>query len=96
MSNIRSRLILPVAIATLLLRVTSACADDTSNTLFEKNEDKLTLSTRKWKQNDDCGKESFRKYPDYTAEGAIKREAYMRQCLLNHHLPPRSDLTKWP
>jgi hypothetical protein len=44
-------------------------------------------STR-WHAADDCNREAFKKYPDYTQEGAAKRDAYLRQCLRDHHLPP--------
>ena len=43
---------------------------------------------------DTCGKESFQKFPDYTADGALKRDAYMRDCLRKHHLPPRNDVAQ--
>ena len=66
------------------LAATTARADDT---LLER-------SNKKWTQNDICGKESFRKYPDYTAESAAKRDAYMRECLRKNRLPPRNDLAQ--
>jgi hypothetical protein len=47
-----------------------------------------------WKWNDDCGQESFRKFPDYTTEGALKRDVYMRECLRSHHAPPRAELAQ--
>lgn len=71
-------------IAVAALAGTSAFAEDT----------RLERANKKWAQSDTCGKESFRKFPDYTAEGAAKRDAYMRECLRKNRLPPRNDLAQ--
>ncbi len=65
-----------------------------AGTLYQDEGTKLEKSNKMWNQNDDCGKESFRKFPDFTAEGALNRDAYMRACLRKHHLPPRNDLAQ--
>lgn len=65
-----------------------------SNWLYQDEGSKLEKSNRMWGQNDICGKDSFRKFPDYTAEAALKRDAYMRDCLRKNHLPPRNDLAR--
>ena len=51
-------------------------------------------SRQLWKDSDNCGRESFQKFPDYTTEGASKRDAYMRACLRRHQAPPRADLAQ--
>jgi len=71
-----------------------AQAMDEGDSLYVPHDSRLELSNKKWSQNDTCGKESFRKFPDYTEQAAVKRDAYMRECLRNHHLPPRADLAK--
>jgi hypothetical protein len=67
---------------------------ETGETLYEPGDSRLEFSNKKWTQSDACGKESFRKFPDYTEQAAIQRDAYMRECLRNHNLPPRADLVK--
>ena len=64
------------------------------DTLYQNEGTKLQRSNKKWTQNDNCGKESFQKYPDFTAEAAASRDAYMRDCLRRHRLPPRNDLAQ--
>ena len=65
-----------------------------TGTLYQDEGTKLDKSNRVWGANDKCGKESFRKFPDYTAEAALGRDAYMRDCLRKHHLPPRNDVAQ--
>jgi hypothetical protein len=66
--------------------------DTNTRTLYQDEGTKLEKSNKMWNQNDTCGRDSFRKYPDYTAEAAVKRDAFMRDCLRKHNLPPRNDL----
>ena len=80
--------------AVVTVAVVSARAQNTSPFSISVESSKLQLSREKWLQSDDCGKESFQKFPDYTAEGAANRDAYMRECLRNHHLAPRNDLAQ--
>ena len=63
-----------------------------TGTLYQNDATKLEKSNKMWEQNDTCGKESFRKFPDFTAEAAASRDAYMRGCLRKNHLPPRNDV----
>ena len=65
-----------------------------ADTLYQNQGTRLEKSNKVWSGNDDCGKESFRKFPDYTTDAALKRDAYMRDCLRKHHLPPRNDLAR--
>jgi hypothetical protein len=51
-------------------------------------------SNELWKESDNCGLESFKKFSDYTVEGGLNRDAFMRQCLRSHHAPPRADLVQ--
>jgi hypothetical protein len=85
-------LVLWAAVAAVALVGASARAQD--ETLGTPSDTKLERSNKKWAQNDTCGKESFRKFPDFTVEGAAKRDAYMRECLRKHRLPPRNDLAQ--
>jgi len=62
--------------------------------LYGHEPTRLEKSNKMWNQNDICGKESFQKFSDYTADGALKRDAYMRDCLRKHHLPPRNDVAQ--
>jgi hypothetical protein len=65
-----------------------------NDTLFQNQGSRLQKSNKIWTQNDNCGKESFQKFPDYTTEGAANRDAYMRECLRGHRLPPRADVAQ--
>jgi hypothetical protein len=88
----RSRLLLWVATAAAV--VLTGTSGHTEDTLYENQGTKLQKSTKIWTQNDTCGRESFQKFPDYTTEGGTKRDAYMRECLRKHRLPPRTDLSQ--
>jgi hypothetical protein len=80
--------------AVVTVAVVSARAQNPPPFSISVESSKLQLSREMWLQNDNCGKESFQKFPDYTAEGAANRDAYMRGCLRNHHLAPRNDLAQ--
>lgn len=67
--------------ALFLVAAGVACADD-----------RLKNSNAQWHAQDNCTRQAFQKYPDYTQEGATKRDAYVRQCLRTGRLPPRTDL----
>lgn len=73
-------------------RAQSNPSTDGTDTLYQTDPTRLQKSNKIWEQNDTCGKESFRKFPDFTAEAATARDAYMRDCLRKHHLPPRNDV----
>src|SRR5260370_19669345 len=91
------RLLLWIAAAAILAMMgTNGYAQQPPGTygLNEGPGSRIQLNNRMWSQNDLCGKESFQRVPDYTAEGATKRDAYMRECLRNYHLPPRADLAQ--
>lgn len=79
------------AVATVAVTGTSG---HSQNTLYEKQGTRVEKSNKIWNQNDTCGKESFEKFPDFTAEGAAKRDAYMRNCLRKNHLPARNDVAQ--
>lgn len=78
----RRRLLGAVAIAAML--AASGANADT----------RLETSNKKWTQMDTCSRQSFQKFPDYTVEGSAKRDAYVRDCLRTHRLPPRNDLAQ--
>lgn len=40
-----------------------------------------------WKLRDDCRRNSFKQFPDYTIEANAKRERAERQCLETNNLP---------
>jgi hypothetical protein len=65
-----------------------------SDRLFQDEGSRLERSNKVWQRNDTCGKDSFRKFPDFTAEAALQRDAYMRDCLRKNHLPPRNDVAR--
>ena len=41
---------------------------------------------QEWARADNCGKEAFKKYPDYTADSNLKREQFRRECLREHEV----------
>jgi hypothetical protein len=92
----RQRLVLWLAAAGTLVVSVSGYPQSTidKDTLYQDQGSKLEKSNKMWAESDNCGKESFQKFPDYTAEGARNRDAFMRDCLRKHHLPPRSDLAQ--
>ncbi len=67
--------------ALLLLAAGAACASD-----------RVKNSNAQWHAQDNCTRQAFQKHPDYTEEGAAKRDAFVRQCLRASRLPPRTDL----
>lgn len=90
--RVRKRLLLGMAAAAAV--ALTAASGHTQDMLYEREGTKLENSNKMWNRSDICGKESFQKFPDYTAEGAAKRDAYMRECLRKHHLPPRNDVAQ--
>lgn len=53
---------------------------------------RLNGANQRWQTADKCTRTSFTRYPDYTVEGARKRDQFVRECLRNNRLPPRPDL----
>lgn len=51
-------------------------------------------SSAVWKAEDNCAREAFHQFPDYTAESNAKRNRAMRRCLDRRQLPPRADLPR--
>ena len=92
----RWRWVLWLAVAALAPAVTDARAQSEkgSDLLYQDEGTKLQKSNKMWEQSDTCGRDSFRKFPDFTAEAALKRDAYMRDCLRKHRLPPRNDVAQ--
>ena len=83
-----------VALAGTSARAQDSSGDKATDPLFGTPGSLLEKSNKIWAQSDTCGKESFQKFPDYTVEGATKRNAYMRECLRKNRLPPRNDLAQ--
>lgn len=50
-------------------------------------QDRGAPSARRWQAMDNCNKDAFTHYPDYTVEGAAQREAFVRKCLRDQRLP---------
>jgi hypothetical protein len=95
--RVTMRLLLSMlAAAVVAMTGTGAYAQGTpeGDTLFQDPGSRLQRSSKGWTQSDNCGKESFQKFPDYTTEGAANRDAYMRECLRRHHLPPRANVVQ--
>lgn len=44
-------------------------------------------ATGHWHTADQCGKDAFKKFPDFTPDSNAKREAFRLECLRNHRLP---------
>lgn len=95
--RVTTRLLLSMAAAAIVATTAmgsyaqSALGNDT---LFQDQGSRLQKSNKIWAQSDNCGKESFQKFPNYTAESAANRDAYMRECLRRHGLPPRADVAQ--
>jgi len=70
------------AIAALTVLAAGAAQADT----------RLNGANQRWQAADKCTRTSFTKYPDYTVEGAQKRDQFVRECLRNNRLPPRPDM----
>jgi hypothetical protein len=85
---------LGVAVLVLAAADAHAQSEQGRERLYQNEGTKLEKSNKMWEQNDTCGKDSFRKFPDYTAVAALQRDAYMRDCLRKHHLPPRNDVAR--
>ena len=77
--------------AAAMVAATATAGVGTDNT-------RIDAPSKRWHAADDCNREAFKKYPDYNQEGAAKRDAYVRQCLRDHRLPPpgNSGQTKPP
>jgi len=73
-------LLVPAGALALALWVADAAADT-----------RLDTANKHWHTADECNRQSFKQYPDYTADGAAKRDAFVRECLRNNHLPPVND-----
>ncbi|HXP31725.1 MAG TPA: hypothetical protein VN832_11580 [Stellaceae bacterium] len=54
-------------------------------------DEKQQTSDAQWRAMDGCAHEAFRKFPDYTHESNLKREAYRRSCLRKKGLPAPDD-----
>ena len=54
-------------------------------------QDRGSTSQQRWTAMNNCNKQAFTHYPDYTVDGAAKRDAYVRQCLRNQRLPSWGD-----
>ena len=52
---------------------------------------RMDSPSKRWQAADQCNRDAFKKYPDYTQEGATKRDAYVRECLREHRLPPQNN-----
>lgn len=49
-------------------------------------------ANKAWHTADQCTKDAFTKYPDYTPAANAKREIMRQECMRNHKLPdPTSD-----
>jgi hypothetical protein len=80
------RLLLLVAAACLPLRVAQA----------DMFGDEFKLNSNVWKNNDNCARQAFKKFPDYTPDGNAKRDNAFRQCLASTNTPPRASADPKP
>jgi hypothetical protein len=44
---------------------------------------------RNWRATDICAKQAQTAYPEFTADSNAKRDAKLKECLNQNHLPPR-------
>lgn len=44
-------------------------------------------ATTAWRSADQCAKDAFKKFPDYTSQSNAHREAFRLECLRDHRLP---------
>lgn len=49
-----------------------------------------------WRQENQCSRDAFEKYPDYTAESNAARERMTRDCEIKHHVPVRAPIADSP
>jgi hypothetical protein len=80
------RLLLLVAAACLPLRVAQA---DFMGDEFQRN-------SHVWKNNDNCARQAFKQFPDYTPESNAKRDHAFQQCLAATNTPPRVSTNPKP
>ena len=80
------RLVVGIAAVLAMLASAGAARADT----------RLNGANQRWQAADKCTRTAFTHYPDYTVEGAQKRDQYVRACLRNNRLPPRQDLAPAP
>jgi len=59
-------------------------------------QDRGASSARRWQAMDNCNKDAFAHFPDYTVEGEAQREAFVRKCLRDQRLPPWSGYSTSP
>lgn len=57
----------------------------------QASDQRLGTANKTWHGQDNCTRQAFQKYPDYTEAGAAQRDTYVRQCLRDNRLPPRSN-----
>lgn len=72
-----------IAIALLALATFAGAA-----MLSARAQDRGASSEHRWQAMNDCNKNAFAHYPDYTVQGAAQREAFVRKCLRDQRLPP--------
>lgn len=53
-------------------------------------DERLGTANKTWRGQDNCTRQAFQKYPDYTEAGAAQRDAFVRECLRDNRLPPRN------
>ena len=59
-------------------------------------QDRGASSAHRWEAMDNCNKDAFAHFPDYTVDGEAQREAYVRKCLRDQHLPPWTGYSTAP
>jgi len=77
---------MPVWIAAVVIAVAIAAGAMAAG--MGPDNERIDNPSKRWHAADDCNRQAFKKFPDYTQEGAAKREAFLRQCLRDKHLPP--------
>ncbi len=78
---------LPAAVALLVL----ACAVPAeAGSVWQQQ------SFSAWHKQDQCARQAFKQFPDYTPEANRQRDRAMRVCEAKNHVLPRSDIQESP
>jgi hypothetical protein len=56
----------------------------------------LQQSYAAWHKQDQCARQAFKRFPDYTTESNRQRDRAMRECEANNHVLPRDDIHESP
>ena len=79
----------------LLLLVTAVCLPFAA-ARADMLGDEFKRNSNVWKRNDNCARQAFKQFPDYTPESNAKRDHAMERCLSASNAPPRASTNPKP